>query len=195
MLIRLRKHVNAVIKIQYIVRRYLHVIKPERIRRKREEMKLKKLAEKEAEARQLYFNNLYATTIQQWYKIYIVKRREKKYNSMMKIRKLYFRYKLRKVLKIFIKVINLQKIIKEVILPKIHEKKAPTINYLKDRLLDLVYGYRARKLFVRMLVLQRYYGRFTNKSYYKRFRKYVVFYIYYYINSLKLKLFKLMFKE
>lgn len=195
MLIRLRKHVNAVIKIQYIVRRYLHVIKPERIRRKREEMKLKKLAEKEAEARQLYFNNLYATTIQQWYKIYIVKRREKKYNSMMKIRKLYFRYKLRKVLKIFIKVINLQKIIKEVILPKIHEKKAPTINYLKDRLLDLVYGYRARKLFVRMLVLQRYYGRFTKKSYYKRFRKYVVLYIYYYINSLKLKLFKLMFKE
>lgn len=195
MLIRLRKHVNAVIKIQYIVRRYLHVIKPERIRRKREEMKLKKLAEKEAEARQLYFNNLYATTIQQWYKIYIVKRREKKYNSMMKIRKLYFRYKLRKVLKIFIKVINLQKIIKEVILPKIHEKKAPTINYLKDRLLDLVYGYRARKLFVRMLVVQRYYGRFTKKSYYKRFRKYVVFYIYYYINSLKLKLFKLMFKE
>lgn len=195
MLIRLRKHVNAVIKIQYIVRRYLHVIKPERIRRKREEMKLKKLAEKEAEARQLYFNNLYATTIQQWYKIYIVKRREKKYNSMMKIRKLYFRYKLRKVLKIFIKVINLQKIIKEVILPKIHEKKAPTINYLKDRLLDLVYGYRARKLFVRMLVLQRYYGRFMKKSYYKRFRKYVVFYIYYYINSLKLKLFKLMFKE
>lgn len=195
MLIRLRKHVNAVIKIQYIVRRYLHVIKPERIRRKREEMKLKKLAEKEAEARQLYFNNLYATTIQQWYKIYIVKRREKKYNSMMKIRKLYFRYKLRKVLKIFIKVINLQKIIKEVILPKIHEKKAPTINYLKDRLLDLVYGYRARKLFVRMLVLQRYYGRFMKKSYYKRFRKYIVFYIYYYINSLKLKLFKLMFKE
>lgn len=195
MLIRLRKHVNAVIKIQYIVRRYLHVIKPERIRRKREEMKLKKLAEKEAEARQLYFNNLYATAIQQWYKIYIVKRREKKYNSMMKIRKLYFRYKLRKVLKIFIKVINLQKIIKEVILPKIHEKKAPTINYLKDRLLDLVYGYRARKLFVRMLVLQRYYGRFMKKSYYKRFRKYVVFYIYYYINSLKLKLFKLMFKE
>lgn len=174
MLIRLRKHVNAVIKIQYYVRRYLHVIKPERIRRRKEEIKLRKLAEKEAEARQLYFNNLYATQIQQWYRKYIEIRREKKINAMMKIKRLYYRYKLKKILKIYINITNLQRVIRNTILPRIHEKKEPRIKYVKDRLLDLVYGYRARKLFVRMLVLQRYYGRFIKKPYYKRFKKYVV---------------------